>query len=180
MNARVERTVERAVAVKKPKNKVIVVNFEPEQLKAPFLLRCGALIIDYIIVISAPVVGVLISRYMGYDGAKLLNSEVYHISLIVSLLLGLTNFVIFPMLTGQSIGKMLTGTKIVKSDGNSVSISRILVRHLIGYPLTILTFGLGFIFSAFNTTGRSLHDYLAGTTVVFGRRRVLKNEPETR
>lgn len=178
MSARVERTVERAVAVKKPRNKVVVVKFDPEQLKAPFLLRCGALIIDYIIIVSAPVVGVLISRYMGNDGAKLLNSEIYHISLIVSLLLGLTNLVIFPMLTGQSIGKMLTGTKIVKSDGSAVSISRILVRHLIGYPLTILTFGLGFIFSAFNPTGRSLHDYLAGTTVIFGRRRVLKKDSD--
>ena len=115
---------------------------------------------------------------MGYDGAKLLSSEIYNISLLVGLLLGLTNFVIFPMFTGQSIGKMLTGIKIVKSDGNTASFSRILVRHLIGYPLTILTFGLGFIFSAFNRPGRALHDYLAGTNVIYGRRRVLKKDSE--
>jgi len=172
MSARVET----AVAVKKPKNRIVVVKFVPEQLKAPFLLRCGALIIDYIVLVSAPVLGVLISRYMGNDGAKLLSSKSYHISLLIGLLIGLTNFVIFPIFSGQSIGKMLTGIKIVKSDGNAASFSRILVRHSIGYPLTILTFGLGFIFSAFNRKGRALHDYLSGTTVIFGRRRELKND----
>lgn len=172
MSARVER----AVAVQKPKNRTVVVNFVPEQLKAPFLLRCGALIIDYIILVSAPVLGILISRYMGNDGTKLINSEFYNISLLIGVLLALTDFVIFPMFGGQSIGKMLTGIRIVKSDGNAASFSRILVRHLIGYPLTILTFGLGFIFLAFNRKGRALHDYVSGTTVIFGRRRILKND----
>ena len=172
MSARVET----AVAVKKPKNRTVVVKFVPEQLKAPFLLRCGALIIDYIVLVSIPVLGVLISRYTGNDGAKLLSSESYHISLLIGVLLALTDFVIFPMFSGQSIGKMLTGIRIVKSDGNAASFSRILVRHLIGYPLTILTLGLGFIFSAFNRKGRALHDYLSGTTVIFGRRRVLKKD----
>jgi uncharacterized RDD family membrane protein YckC len=44
--------------------------------------------------------------------------------------------------------------------------------------LTLLTLGLGFIFSAFNRKGRALHDYLAGTVVIFGRRRVLKKESD--
>ena len=172
MSARVER----AVAVKKPENRIVVVNFVPEQLKAPFLLRCGALIIDYIIFVSAPVLGILISRYMGNDGAKLFSSRIYDTSWLICGLVGITNFVIIPMFTGQSIGKMLTGIRIVKSDGNAVSSSRILVRHLLGYPLTILTFGLGFLFSVFNRKGRALHDYLSGTTVIFGRRRELKKE----
>jgi uncharacterized RDD family membrane protein YckC len=125
-----------------------------------------------------PVIGLLVSRYMGNDGAKLLNSRINQISLLIGLLLGITNFVIFPLFSGQSIGKMLTGIKIVKSDGNTVSFSRVLVRHLIGYPLTLLTFGLGFILSVFNRNGRSLHDYLAGTIVIHGRRRVLQKDSD--
>jgi uncharacterized RDD family membrane protein YckC len=172
MSARVER----AVAVKKPGSREKVVKFVPEQLRAPFLLRCGALIIDYIVLVSIPVIGVLISRYMGNDGAKLFSSNSYNTGWLICGLVGLTNLVIFPVFGGKSLGKMLTGIRIVKSDGSSASLSRILTRHLIGYPLTILTVGLGFIFSAFNRTGRSLHDYLAGTTVIYGRRRVLKND----
>lgn len=172
MSARVET----AVALKKPKNRIVVVNFAPEQLKAPFLLRCGALIIDYIVFVSAPVLGILISRYMGNDGAKLFASPIYNTGWMICGLIALTNLVLIPMFTGQSIGKMLTGIRIVKSDGSAVSSSRIVVRHLIGYPLTVLTLGLGFLFSVFNGKGRALHDYLSGTTVIFGRRREVKKE----
>jgi len=172
MSARVER----AVALKPTKIREVIVNFSPEQLKAPFLLRCGALIIDYIIIVAAPVLGILIKRYMGGDVAKLFDSEQW--GWLIGTLLGLTNLVIFPVLSGQSIGKMLTGLRIVKKDGNTISFSRIIMRHLVGYPLTILTLGLGFIFSAFNRKGRALHDYLGGTVVIFGRRRVLKKESD--
>jgi uncharacterized RDD family membrane protein YckC len=172
MSARAERTV----PVKAVRSKEVIVNFSAEQLKAPFLLRCGALIIDYILFVGAPAVGIILSRYMGNDGANLFSSKSYNIGLLVGLLLGLTNLVIFPLFGGQSIGKMLTGLRIVQTDGRYASFSRILLRNLVGYPLTILTFGLGFIFSAFNQKGRALHDYLAGTTVIFGRRRVVKKD----
>jgi uncharacterized RDD family membrane protein YckC len=66
---------------------------------------------------------------------------------------------------------MLTGLRVVRSDGSAASLSRILVRHLVGYPLTFLTLGLGFVFSFFNRDGRALHDYISGTTLVFGRQR---------
>lgn len=174
MSARAEK----AVAVSRAKTEEIVVDFSPEALAAPFALRCGALIVDYIIVVSIPVIGILFSRYMGNDGIKLLNSEINNTGWLIGVLLGLTNFVIFPMFSGQTIGKMLTGTRILSINGKPVSFSKVLFRHLIGYPLTILTLGLGFLFSVFNKQGRALHDYLAGTVVIYGRRRILKKESE--
>lgn len=172
MSARVER----AVSPEPIKAKEVIVNFSPEDLKAPVLLRCGALIIDYIIVVAVPVVGILLSRYADNNAAKLFSSGYYTTSLLVGLLVGLTNFVVFPLFSGQTIGKMLTGLRVVRSDGNTASLSRILVRHLVGYPLTFLTLGLGFIFSFFNSDGRTLHDFISGTTLVFGKpRRVVKN-----
>ncbi len=169
MNARAERTV----AVKPGRTREVVVNFTPERVKAPFLLRCGALTIDYMIVLAAPVLGILLTRYLD-KSFVLFKTE--NTGWLVGALLALTNLVIFPLFSGQSIGKFLTGTRIVKKDGGAVSMSRILVRHLIGYPLTILTGCLGFILSAFNRKGLALHDFLAGTMVVYGRRRVLKKE----
>ncbi len=170
MSARAEK----AATVSRAKTEEIIVNFSPEELAAPFSLRCGALIVDYIIVVSIPVLGILFSRYMGNDGVKLLNSEINSTGWLIGVLVGLTNFVIFPMFSGQTIGKMLTGTRILSIDGKPVSFSKVLLRHLIGYPLTLLTAGLGFLFSAFNKKGRALHDYLAGTVVIYGRRRILK------
>jgi uncharacterized RDD family membrane protein YckC len=93
-------------------------------------------------------------------------------------LLGLTNFIIFPMFAGQSIGKMLTGLRVVKSDGGIPSFKHLLLRHLVGYPVTIITGGLGFLFSVLNSKGRALHDYIAGTEVIYGQRRVVEPNHE--
>lgn len=146
-------------------------DFDAERLKAPFLLRCGALIIDYVLFIAAPVGALLVGRVLGYDGAKLLNSELSNASWIVAILIGLTNFVIFPLVGGQTFGKLLTGLRIVKPDGRAASLTNLLMRHLIGYPLTILTGGLGFLFSILNNKGRSLADYVGGTVLIYGRPR---------
>lgn len=170
MSARVER----AVPTTRPKAEQIVVDFDAERLKAPFLLRCGAILIDYILLVSIPVVSLLLGRSFEYDGAKLLNSEVSNAGWLIMILFALTNFVIFPMFSGQSIGKMLTGTRIVRTDGGGASFSRLLIRHLLGYPLTILTAGLGLLLAALNSNGRALHDFLAGTVVVYGRKRIEK------
>lgn len=172
MNARVER----AVPAKAVRTEQVIVDFEAERLKAPFLLRCGAILIDYILLIFIPVSSLLIGRLMNIESSKLLNSEISNTGWLIMVLLALTNFVIFPMFSGQSIGKMLTGLRVVKTDGNIASFSQLLVRHSIGYLLTIATVGLGFLFSILNPKGRALHDFLAGTVVVYGQRRTEKKE----
>ena len=171
MNARVERTVPTTRAKIKP----VIVNFDVEHLKAPFLLRCGAFLIDYILLVSVPVISLLIGRTFEYDGAKLLNSEISSAGWLITILLIITDFVIFPMFSGQTIGKMLTGLRVVSADGRAASFSRLLVRHLIGYPLTALTGGIGFLLAVFTSRGRALHDYLSGTVVVYGRNKIEKS-----
>ena len=165
-------SAERAVPGKGFRTREVVVNFDISQLKTPFLLRCGAILIDYITLISVPVISILLARFGGADGAKLLNSEINNAGWLITFLLGLTNLVILPLFTGQSIGKIFTGLRVVRMDGTNPTLRSLVLRHLVGYPLTILTFALGFIIAAFNKDGRSLHDLIAGTVVVFGRRRV--------
>jgi uncharacterized RDD family membrane protein YckC len=41
-----------------------------------------------------------------------------------------------------------------------------LLRHFIGYPLSLIPFALGFLLVTVSSTGRALHDYIAGTVVV--------------
>lgn len=170
MSARVEK----AVPATRQKFEPIIVDFDVERLKAPFLLRCGAILIDYILLVAVPVISLLIGRSFEYDGAKLLNSEVSNAGWLIMILFGITNFVIFPMFSGQTIGKMLTGLRVVKSDGNAASFTNLLVRHLIGYPITILTAGIGFFIAVINSSGRALHDLIAGTIVVYGKKRIEK------
>lgn len=167
MSARIER----AVPARAEKPEQVIVDFDVERLKAPFLLRCGALLIDYILLVSVPVISLLLGRFQEYDGTKLLNSEASNAGWLILILLIITNFVIFPLFSGQTVGKILTGLRIVKSDGSPASFSRLLVRHLIGYPITALTLGIGFLLAVLTANGRALHDYLAGTIVVYGRSR---------
>ena len=153
------------------KTEQIIVDFNVERLKAPILLRCGAVLIDYIILISIPVIGLLLGRYWGYDGSEILNNKISNASWLIMILFAVTNFVIFPLFSGQSIGKMLTGLRVVKSDGNSPSLGKLFLRHFVGYLVTFLTLGLGFLPAVLNTSGRTLHDYISGTIVIYGRKR---------
>ena len=76
------------------------------------------------------------------------------------------------MFSGQSIGKMLTGLRITNVDGSAPGFFTLLLRHVIGYPLTLLSGGLGFLLVAVNKSGRALHDYLCSTAVVYGQKTV--------
>lgn len=154
------------------KTEQVVVDFDVERLKAPILLRCGAVLIDYIILISIPVIGLLLARYSGDDGAKLLNNNISNTSWLIMILLAVTNFVIFPLFGGQSIGKMLTGLRVVNADGSSPTLGKLFLRHFVGYFVTFLTLGLGFLPAVLNKSGRTLHDYLSGTIVIYGRKRM--------
>ena len=170
MSARIERNV----PVERNKIEQVVVNFDAERLKAPFLLRCGALLIDYIFVVCIPIISLIVSRLMSIPDAKLLNNEFTNVGWLLMLLVALTNLIIFPLFSGQSIGKMLTGLRIVSKDGKEPSFKQLLLRQFIGYPLTILTLGLGFLFAALNEKGRALQDFVGNTIVIYGKKQILK------
>jgi uncharacterized RDD family membrane protein YckC len=171
MSARAEKVI----PAKKINAKEVIVGFDAEKLKAPILLRCGALLIDYILIISIPVISLLLGRYMGDDGAKLLNNEISNAGWLITLLLTVTNFLIFPMFSGQTIGKVLTGLRITTIEGKDAGLLSLFLRHFIGYPLTLLTGGLGFFISLFNAKGRALHDLISKTMVVYGRQTIKKS-----
>ncbi len=159
-----------APAAKARREREVVVDFEPKEVKAPFMLRCGALIIDYMIVVAIPVIFMLLSKFMGNDGAKLINSELNNAGWLVGILVGLTNVILLPVFLGQSIGKMLTGLRIVSISGQPASVTALLLRQTFGYLLTIASLGLGFLFSVFSSKGRALHDYISGTVVIYAKK----------
>ncbi len=168
------RKVDTKPVTRRFRTEKVIVDFDAEKLKAPFVLRLGAILIDYILLISIPVISILIGRSFGDDGSKLLNNEISNAGWLITVLLGITNFLIFPIFSGQTIGKMFTGLRIVRNNGEAVSLVGILLRNVIGYLLSVLTFGLGFLLALFNVKGRALHDFLAGTVVVYGQKRVAK------
>ncbi len=170
------RATERAVPARKVEQ--VIVNFEAERVKAPFVLRCGALLIDYIVVVLVPVLILLIGRMMGNDGSKLLGGPLNSMGWLIAFLLGATNLVILPAVSGQSIGKALTGIRIVTVTGEAVNFNHLLMRNVLGYLLTVLTLFVGFVIAAFGKNGRALHDYLAGTVVIYAQKRAVGQNRE--
>jgi uncharacterized RDD family membrane protein YckC len=166
--------VEGAALAGSPRNREIVVSFSPERVKAPFLLRCGALIIDYLLIVAFPVICLLIGRFSGNDGARLLSGEWNSAGWLIAVLIAATNLVVLPAFSGQSVGKILTGLRIVKIDGTPASAGTIVLRQTVGYLLTLGSLGLGFLVSIFSSKGRALQDYVTGTVVIYAERSVRK------
>jgi uncharacterized RDD family membrane protein YckC len=148
----------------------VIVKFSPEALRAPFGLRCIAICIDYILVIAVPVLGLVFELLIGGDPAKISNNTAW----LIAILLGVSNLIIFPGLSGQTLGMMFCGLRIVRRDGSEASIKRIALRNTLGYLATLLTLGIGLLIAIVTPGGRALHDYIAGTMIVFGKKRVLK------
>jgi len=132
---------------------------------APFPLRCGAILIDYIVVVSVIVISSLLSHSLGSGGQSASDSTAT-LGLLIAVLVAILNFGILPGLRGLTIGKWATGLRIEGSHGQPIGIGRSLVRHFVGYPLSMLPLGLGFLLAIVTPRGRTLHDLLAGTVVV--------------
>lgn len=136
--------------------------------KAPFYLRCAGFLIDYMLLLAVPVGWLIFSRMFG-EGVG--NSSISAFVWFFVAILWMINFLGLPLFGGQTFGKMLVGITMLKPDGSPVLLGGLLLRNVLGYFLTALTFGIGFLISMVNKSGRTLHDYLGGTVVVYGRKR---------
>jgi uncharacterized RDD family membrane protein YckC len=141
--------------------------FRPADYRPPFLLRLGSVFIDYIILLIIPLSGLLSERLLGGDGLGIFSGRTLW---LFGVMLAGINCVVLPILAGQTVGKMLTGIRIVHNDGTMVSIQAMLLRQTLGYVITLATFGLGFFLAAVNQSGRTLHDFIFGTVVVRARK----------
>jgi uncharacterized RDD family membrane protein YckC len=73
---------------------------------------------------------------------------------------------LFWCLTGQTLGHMLMGLRVVSLDGDYLSFWRS-VRRVIGYSLAALPFFLGFLWALVDKRQQGWHDKVAGTCVIY-------------
>ena len=138
---------------------------KPRQFHAPFSLRCGALLIDYVLLISIVALSTIFARIFG-GGARMAGGSAETIGLVICVVAALLNLVVAPGLTGRSAGKWATGLRIQRTNGEDIGIGRALLRHFVGYPVSFLPLGIGFLLAVLTPRGRALHDLIAGTIVV--------------
>ena len=135
------------------------------RFRAPFALRCGAILVDYITLVAIIAFSTLVSRMVG-GGARSWGSSSETAGIALAVIVAVLNLGVLPGLTGFTIGKWAAGLRILRTNGSPVGIGRALLRHFVGYPLSFITLGLGFLIVAFTSRGRGLHDLIAGTIVV--------------
>jgi uncharacterized RDD family membrane protein YckC len=74
----------------------------------------------------------------------------------------------FVAASGQTIGKMIAGVRVLRDDGRRVDIATAVLRAA-GCGLSLLTAGVGYLPALLTTDGRALHDRISGTRVVRAR-----------
>jgi uncharacterized RDD family membrane protein YckC len=66
---------------------------------------------------------------------------------------------------GQTPGKFALGIRVIKTDGTALSDTDAVIRA-IGYNVSAMLFGLGFIWAFFDKNNQTWHDKIARTYVV--------------
>ena len=135
------------------------------RVQVPFPLRCGAFLIDYIVLVLLVVLGTLFARMLG-GGARAAGNSAETAAIALAIVVALLNLGVMPGLTGLTLGKWATGLRIQRVGSGNPGIGRAMLRHFVGYPLSLITLGLGFLLAAVTVHGRGLHDMIAGTVVV--------------
>ena len=85
--------------------------------------------------------------------------------LVANTLINAFYFIYFHALTGQTVGKLALGLKVVNRDGGAIGFGRATVRYF-GSLISLLFAGLGFAWIAFDGRKQGWHDKMAGSFVV--------------
>jgi len=149
--------------------------------RAPFALRCGAILIDYILLALILTFSTIAARMMG-GGARLAGGTAEKVGIFFTLVAAVLDLGVLAGLTGKTLGKWTTGLRLERTDGSRPGIGWALLRHFVGYPVSLLLFGIGFLMAIVVPTGRALHDFIAGTVVIreYGRSSVSARRPRAR
>src|ERR1051326_5314439 len=87
-----------------------------QRLRAPFPLRCGALLIDYIALVSLLVLGTLVARMLG-GGARAAGNSAETAGIVIAIFIAIMNLGVIPGLTGFTLGQWVTGLRLEPKDG---------------------------------------------------------------
>lgn len=146
--------------------------------RAPFALRCGAILIDYILLALILTFSTIIARTMG-GGARLAGGTAEKVGILFTLVAAVLDLGVLAGLTGKTVGKWTTGLRLERTDGSVPGFGWAMLRHFVGYPVSLLLLGLGFLIAIVIPNGRALHDFIAGTVVIreYGRSSVSARRP---
>jgi uncharacterized RDD family membrane protein YckC len=137
--------------------------------QAGFGLRYGAWMFDFLITLIAMMVFTFMMTAMSRRSVVGSNVDLVIVAGLTVLLL-VMNLVVLAGSNGQTAGMRILGIYIVRVDGSRFTRKRAALRHLVGYPLSMAGFFLGFLWMLWDPRQQGWHDKLASTIVVMSRR----------
>jgi uncharacterized RDD family membrane protein YckC len=137
--------------------------------QAGFGLRYGAWMFDFLITLIAMMVFTFMMTAMSRRSVVGSNLDLVIVAGLTVLLL-VMNLVVLAGTNGQTAGMRILGIYIMRVDGGRFTRKRAALRHMVGYPLSMAGFFLGFLWMLWDPRQQGWHDKLAGTIVVISRR----------
>jgi uncharacterized RDD family membrane protein YckC len=128
---------------------------------ATFGRRLGSYLIDWALVYVLLLVLIYAS---GASNAKV-GSTAYDFVLLLFFLLPAFYFSWFWADSGRTIGHRILGLKVVRRDGSPLTVQVALIRYL-GYLISGIPLGLGFLWMLWDPQGQTWADKIAGTEVI--------------
>lgn len=130
---------------------------------AGFWRRAAAVVIDFVVVLIAG------RAFRGLAGLLWADAVTSSRVLTASdrafeMVFGPYYWVLLHWLWGQTLGKMAMGIRVVRLSGEPLTLGRVILR-LLGYCVSEVTLGFGFLLAALRSDRRALHDLIAGTRV---------------
>ena len=136
--------------------------------QAGFGLRYGAWMFDFLITLIAIMSFTFVITAVGHRSVVDSNDNLLIVAGLTMLLIVL-NFVVLAGRSGQSAGMRILGIQIAREDGKPFTMKHAALRHLVGYPLSMAGFFLGFLWMLWDPRQQGWHDKLAGTIVVVSK-----------
>ena len=158
---------------------------------AGFISRAIAFVID-LVVMSVTIFAIvaLVQAVLGFFtlyglvGQRVTNSDPFRAAVVACLVIVSAGIAIgypvgFWVLLGQTPGKSFIGVRIARVTGQPLTVRRALLRYL-GYWLSAIPLGLGFLWILVDDHRQGWHDKLAGTYVIYESRPFLSRSPTRR
>lgn len=136
--------------------------------QAGFGLRYGAWMFDFLITMIAIMGFTFIMTAVTKQSVVGSNKDLLIVASLTALLFVL-NFVVLAGRGGQSAGMLILGIRIARVDARPFRIKDAALRHLVGYPLSMAVFFLGFLWMLWDPRQQGWHDKIARTIVVMSR-----------
>ncbi|WP_197427696.1 RDD family protein [Alteromonas sp. Mac1] len=138
--------------------------YEEDHVYAGFGIRFGASIIDTLLLLAVtfPLLHLIYGK--GYWTAE--DTVVGIFDVLISYVLPLISTILFWVYKSATPGKMVLKVKVVDAKtGSAPTIRQSIIRY-IGYYVSILPLGLGFLWVLWDTKKQGWHDKMASTVVI--------------